>query len=79
MSKNQIMIEQINGIIQALPERDRSKLPKTLIKYFNDNADSLPNEAIDITKRLEEQELSDETLVMLSYINKILQGEKFFE
>lgn len=79
MSKRQVMIDQINGIIDCLPNSEKSKLPESLISYFRDNAKVLPDEAINPMKDLKEQEISDETLVMLAYINKILKGEKLFE
>lgn len=76
MSMRQVMIDEINGIISFLPLDDRNKLPESLVKFFSDNAKVLPHEVIDPAKKLKEQELSDETLIMLTYINKILKGEK---
>ena len=72
MSDMQMMINQINGIINCLPERDKEKLPDTLKKYFSENASVLPDEAIDKNKTLEQQNITDETLLMLSFINEIL-------
>jgi len=73
MNDNQTMINQINGIINCLPKSDKEKLPLELIKYFSENATTLPEESIDKNKSLEEQDITDETLLMLSYINNFLQ------
>ena len=72
MNSSQIMINQINGIINLLVEEDRAKLPESFKKYFENNATVEPRIAIDFTKRIEEQELTDETLVMLVYLNHLL-------
>lgn len=73
MNSMQVMINQINGIINQLVEEDRLKLPASFKNYFSKNATVPPKEAIDFNKKLEEQELSDETLVMLVYLNNLLQ------
>ena len=72
MNNIQIMIDEINGIINCLPEEDKAKLPDELKKYFNENASAFPTKVIDKNKKLEEQCISDETLLMLSYINNLL-------
>jgi hypothetical protein len=54
-------------------EEDRTRLPKSFIDYFAKNATVSPREAIDFSKKIEDQELSEETLVMLVYLNNLLK------
>ena len=72
MNSSQTMINQINGIINLLVEEDREKLPESFKNYFKKNASVPPREAIDFNKKLEDQELSEETIVMLVYLNHLL-------
>lgn len=78
MNKYQVMIDQINGIIKCMSTKDKSKLPETLVKFFDEKAIREPSEVIDPMKPLKEQDISDETLIMLTYINGVLKGEKLF-
>jgi hypothetical protein len=73
MNSAQVMINQINGIINQLVEEDGTRLPKSFIDYFAKNATVSPREAIDFSKKIEDQELSEETLVMLVYLNNLLK------
>lgn len=72
MTENQEMINQINGILSFLSAEDKKKLPASLVKYFSDKANVPPNLVISPEKSLNEQKLTDETLLMLAYINKYL-------
>ena len=72
MNSSQVMINQMNGIINLLVEKDREKLPESFKSYFEKNASVPPREAIDFNKKLEEQDLTDETLIMLVYLNNLL-------
>ena len=73
MTNTQVMINQINGVITLLDEKDRTKLPEAFKSYFMKNASISPDEAIDFTKTLNEQDFSDETKIMLVYINQLLK------
>ena len=64
-------INEINAIITYFPEEERNLLPLTLVEYFDEHATQSPNDALDMTKPLEKQSLSDETIVFLYYINSI--------
>ena len=76
MNNKQIMINQVNAIISFLPENERNVLPKDFVTFFKDKANCPPNEAIDTEKALGEQKLTDETMLMLYYINKKLKEKK---
>lgn len=64
-------INEINAIITYFPEDERNLLPLTLVEYFAEHADRAPNDVLDMTKPLEKQSLSDETIIFLYYINSI--------
>ena len=72
MNDRQTMINQVNGIINFLSVKDKEKLPKKLIKFFHENSNIAPEYVIDPSINLKEQNLSDETLLILEYISKFL-------
>ena len=76
MNYNQTMINQINAIITFFPEEDKQCLPYKLIRFFTQNSNCPPEEAIDISLPLEKQNLDDETILMLYYINNLLQNKR---
>ena len=73
MNNKQQMINQINAIISFLPENERKILPETLVDFFKSNANCRPEEALDMTKPLGEQDLADETMFMLYFIRSLLK------
>jgi len=73
MNNIQKMFNQVNAIISFLPENERNILPKEMINFFNKKADCPPEEALDLAKPLEEQDLTDETIFMLYNINNLLK------
>ena len=76
MIYNQIMINQINAIIYYLPEQDKQLLPYKLIRFFQHNANCLPEEAINTKLPIEKQDFDDETILMIYYINNLLQNKR---
>ena len=76
MNNAQEMINQVNAIISFLPENEREILPKKLVDFFSSKATCSPENAIDISKPLGEQALTDETMLMLYYINDLLKKSK---
>lgn len=67
---------QVNAIISCFPDEERRLLPPTLVEYFAAHADLQPNDSLDMSKPLEQQSLSDETLLFLFYINSIFKEIK---
>lgn len=56
-------------ILTALEEKYTSKIPNELIDFFRDNADSQYLSRIDLTKKLTEQSISEETEQILCLLN----------
>ena len=56
-------------ILMSVEEKYKNKIPKELIKFFKENADNQYVPAIDLSKPLIEQKISDETEVLLCLIN----------
>ena len=69
----QTMINEINGIITYMSPECKKKIPANWIEYFQMNADVLPDKSIDPNKPLHEQNLDNQTILMLAYINKVLK------
>ena len=69
MTYNQTMINQMNAIIHFFPEEDKRRLPYKLVRFFAQNATCAPEETLDMSLPLEKQDLDDETLLMLYFIN----------
>lgn len=69
-------INQVNAIISYFPDDERRLLPSTLVEYFAAHADLPPNDSLDMSKPLEQQSFSDETLLFLFYINSIFKEIK---
>lgn len=73
MNNEQIMINQINGIINLLVEEDKQKLPESFKNYYSKKATVPPEKAIDFSKELKEQDFIPETKIMLVYLNYLLK------
>lgn len=71
MTYNQTMINQMNAIIHFFPEEDKRRLPYKLVRFFSQNATCPPEEAVDMSLPLEKQDLDDETVLMLYFINNL--------
>lgn len=69
-------INQVHAFISYLPEDERKLLPVALVEYFAEHADLPPSESLDTSKSLEQQDLADETLLFLFYINMIFKEIK---
>lgn len=76
MLENQNMINQINGIIYFLSMEDKKRLPEKFISFFSEHSNVSPKKIIDPSKSLKEQNLSDDSILMLAYINKLLSNNK---
>jgi len=76
VDNKQKMFNQVNALLTFLAEDDRKKLPQKLIDFFKEHANQPPTESLDISLPLAEQDLTDETLLMLYYINDILKKAK---
>lgn len=68
-----ICINEVNAIISCLPEKERELLPASLVEYFAERADLPPSKVFDMSKPLEQQSFSDETLLFMFYINTIFK------
>lgn len=75
MNNKQTMLNQVNAIISFLPENERNILPQKLVDFFKDKATIAPEQALDISLPLGEQNLTDETMLMLYYINNLLKNK----
>ena len=73
MINEQLMFNQINAIISLLPENEKKVLSPKFVLYFKEHANCEPEEALDFSKPLKEQELTDETLLMLYHLNNMLK------
>ena len=62
-------LKEVYEILQYLPYEDYSRIPKELIESIKNEMD--PNHVFefDITKALDEQNISVDTLSLLAYIN----------
>lgn len=69
----QVMINEINGIITYMSPECKGKIPEKMIKYFKMNSNKMPNESIDLNKPLKDQNLDNQTILILAYINKMLK------
>ena len=74
MKERQLMIEQVNGILHYFSEEGKARLPVNFVNFFEKNALKAPSEVINPNIPLAEQELCDDTMLMLVFINKILKS-----
>jgi hypothetical protein len=74
MKERQLMIEQVNGILHYFSDEGRARLPSNFVNFFKKNAQKSPSQVINPNVPLAEQDLCDDTLLMLVFINKILKA-----
>lgn len=66
-------INEINAIVSSFPDEERKLLPVSLVEYFAERADLPPSKVFDMSKPLEQQSISDETLLFMFYINMVFK------
>lgn len=76
MTNQELTFNQINACICLLPEEERKLLPKRLVDFFKNKATLPPEESLDLNQPLEKQNFTDESLLLLYYINKELKTKK---
>ena len=60
---------EVYEILKYLPKTDFEKIPKNILNFIMENKDNNYTWKIDKTKKLYEQELNNDTIAILSYIN----------
>ena len=84
LSKSLVQVEEV---LKYLVEDEKRKIPREVFEFINKNKDKEYEWKIDKSKKLQEQNLSDEAIAILAYINmKYLLNnaqkelmEKFYE
>jgi len=84
LSKSLVQVEEV---LKYLVEDEKRKIPREVFEFINKNKDKEYEWNIDKSKKLQEQNLSDEAIAILAYINmKYLLNneqkelmEKFYE
>lgn len=66
LSKSLVEVEEV---LKYLVEDEKRKIPKEVFDFINKNKDSTYEWKIDKSKKLQDQNLSDETVAILAYIN----------
>lgn len=66
LSKSLVEVEEV---LKYLVEDEKRKIPKEVFDFINQNKDSTYEWKIDKSKKLQDQNLSDETAAILAYIN----------
>lgn len=70
-------LTEVNEILKYLPKEEFNKIPKNIIENIKDNRDKNYIYKIDKTKKIYEQSLNRDTVVIISYINyKYLINDK---
>ena len=60
---------EVDEILNYLSEADYKKIPNDVIKYIKENKDNTYTWKYDTTKKLKDQNVSDDTIAILSYLN----------
>lgn len=60
---------EVDEILKHLSQRDYNKIPKEIKEAIVDNKDKEYKWQYDATKKLKEQDVPDDTIAILSYIN----------
>ena len=60
---------EVYEVLKYLSEDDYRKIPKSIIEAIKQNKDKNYTWNYDITKKLKNQDLCDDTIAILSYIN----------
>lgn len=61
---------EIVEILKYLKQEDLCKIPENVLKTIDENKDAHYSWKYDVSKKLEEQNLSEYTLALLAYINQ---------
>lgn len=60
---------EVDEILNYLSEADYKKIPNDVIKYIKSNKDNSYIWKYDTSKKLKDQNVSDDTIAILSYLN----------
>ena len=60
---------EVDEILKYLSEADYKKIPTDVIKYIKSNKDKTYTWKYDTSKKLKNQNVSDDTIATLSYLN----------
>ena len=60
---------EVDEILNYLSEADYKKIPTDIIDYIKRNKDNTYTWKYDTTKKLKDQNVSDDTMAILSYLN----------
>lgn len=66
LSKSLVEVEEV---LKYLVEDEKRKIPREVFDFINKNKDNIYEWKIDKSKKLQEQNLSDEAVAILAYIN----------
>ena len=71
-------LTEVYEVLKHLSKDSYNKIPKEVIEIIENNKDDDYNWKYDVSRKLEEQDLSREAISILSYINLeyLLSGEK---
>lgn len=60
---------EVDEILKYLSEADYNKIPTNVINYIKNNKDNSYTWKYDTSKKLKDQNVSDDTIAILSYLN----------
>ena len=60
---------EVDEILKHLSEADYNKIPTNVINYIKSNKDKTYTWKYDTSKKLKDQNVSDDTIAILSYLN----------
>lgn len=60
---------EVDEILKYLLEADYNKIPTNVINYIKNNKDKTYTWKYDTSKKLKDQNVSDDTIAILSYLN----------
>ena len=69
INENPKRLTEVYEILKYLNSKDFAKIPKDIIDLIEKNKDNTYKWELDKTKKIYEQELNDDTVAILSYIN----------
>lgn len=62
-------LTEVNEILKYLPKEEFNKIPKNVIQNIRENRDKNYIYQIDTNKKIYEQSLNRDTVILISYIN----------
>lgn len=68
-NEEKIAYKQVITILDNMEPEYKEKIPKKLVKLFEENSDENYEFHLDLTRPLKEQELNSKTLVLLAMLN----------